>query len=129
MKLFIGASESYDEDAWEFSNLKKENAKLREENAKLVKVLHEVESEAVDAFLGLQHDCELLTAELDDRFRKHWHEQCENEKLKDLLADCLGAPCIDCDPWDEGFDGCRHCDGGDCTLVARAHKLGVEARP
>ena len=64
-----------------------ENAKLREENAKLVKVLHEVESEAVDAYLGLQHDCELLVGELDDRFRKYWHEQCENAKLRELVAD------------------------------------------
>lgn len=29
MPLFIGASESYDTDAWEAYNLKKENAKLR----------------------------------------------------------------------------------------------------
>lgn len=30
MPLFVGASESYDTDAWEAYNLKKENAKLRE---------------------------------------------------------------------------------------------------
>ena len=30
MSLFVGASESYDTDAWEAYNLKKENAKLRE---------------------------------------------------------------------------------------------------
>ena len=31
MPLFVGASESYDTDAWEAYNLKAENAKLREE--------------------------------------------------------------------------------------------------
>lgn len=30
MALFVGASESYDVDAWEAYNLKKENKKLRE---------------------------------------------------------------------------------------------------
>ena len=30
MSLFVGSSESYDTDAWEAYNLKKENAKLRE---------------------------------------------------------------------------------------------------
>lgn len=30
MPLFVGASESYDTDAWEAYNLKAENAKLRE---------------------------------------------------------------------------------------------------
>lgn len=30
MSLFVGTSESYDTDAWEAYNLKKENAKLRE---------------------------------------------------------------------------------------------------
>lgn len=64
-----------------------ENAKLREENDKLVKVLHEVESDAVDAYHGLQHDCKLLTGEIDDRFMKYWHEQCENAKLRELCAD------------------------------------------
>lgn len=56
---------------------------VRAENAKLVSILHEVEAEAVNAYLCLQHDCELLTAELEDRFRKYWHEQCENAKLRD----------------------------------------------
>ena len=35
MPLFVGASESYDTDAWEACNFKKENAKLRDENTKL----------------------------------------------------------------------------------------------
>jgi len=30
MPLFVGTSESYDTDAWEAYNLKKENAELRE---------------------------------------------------------------------------------------------------
>lgn len=35
MPLFVGASESYDTDAWEAYNSKKENAKLQDENTKL----------------------------------------------------------------------------------------------
>lgn len=96
-----------------------ENAKLREENAKLVKVLHEVESEAVDAYLGLQHDCELLVGELDDRFRKYWHEQCENAKLRELVLDALTTISwctIDCCP----------SDNKKRELNARARELGVE---
>lgn len=74
---FVGAT---------YKELLAENDRLWEENDKLVKVLHEVESEAIDAYLGLQHDCELLVGELDDRFRKYWHEQCENEKLRELVV-------------------------------------------
>lgn len=59
--------------------------RLMDENAKLISVLHEVEAEAVDAYLGLQHDCELLSGELEDRFRKHWHEQVQNAKLRKLV--------------------------------------------
>ena len=39
MPLFVGASESYDTDAWEAYNLKKEYAKLRELCADMVKML------------------------------------------------------------------------------------------
>jgi hypothetical protein len=39
MPLFVGASESYDTDAWEAYNLKKENAKLRELCADMAKML------------------------------------------------------------------------------------------
>lgn len=82
-----------------------ENDRLKAENAKLISVLHEVEAEAVDAYLGLRHDCELLAGELDDRFRKYWHEQVQNEKLRKLV-----------DGWDfcgktktSSFDECVGC--------------------
>lgn len=85
--------------ASEYRKLMAQNTKLREENAKLVKVLHEVESEAVDAYFCLQHDCELLVGELEDRFRKHWHEQCENDKLRKLLQELYEDQCDDGDQW------------------------------
>ena len=44
MPLFVGASESYDTDAWEAYNLKKENAKLR----KLVQALADCRNTTCD---------------------------------------------------------------------------------
>lgn len=50
----------------------------------------------------------------------------ENAKLRELLTDYFNAPCVECNPWDEGWQGCKHCDSGNCNLAVRALKLGVE---
>ena len=61
MKLFIGASEWYDEDAWEASNLEKENKKLRELCADMASHLREAER---------IHDDELLPEGYITRMRE-----------------------------------------------------------
>lgn len=43
MPLFVGASESYDTDAWEAYNLKKENAKLQQQLADVTESMGRVE--------------------------------------------------------------------------------------
>ena len=113
---------------------------LLAENAKLVDVLHEVETEAVYAYRCLQQDC-VTTAESSEHFfKKWWHAECmndnrlkridqleaENARLRELVADYFNAPCVECNPWDEGWQGCKHCDSGNCNLAVRALKLGVE---
>lgn len=47
MPLFVGASESYDTDAWEAYNLKKENAKLRELSSVMLKCIKGKERKAL----------------------------------------------------------------------------------
>ena len=47
MPLFVGASESYDTDAWEAYNLKKENAKLRELSSIMLKCIMAKERRAL----------------------------------------------------------------------------------
>lgn len=65
MPLFVGASESYDTDAWEAYNLKKENAKLRE----LCKEWYSFARELFDEYIGEpEMDEEFMT--LEDRLRK-----------------------------------------------------------
>ena len=44
MPLFVGASESYDTDAWEAYNLKKENAKLRKQLVDVTESMVRVEA-------------------------------------------------------------------------------------
>lgn len=53
MTLFVGASESYDEDAWEAYNLKKENAKLRELAQNLRRV---IPADVVGVVIGANTD-------------------------------------------------------------------------
>lgn len=109
MPLFVGASESYDTDAWEAYDLKKENANLRERIAEL--------------------------EELTDGKRyipQEWYQLAttENAKLRGLLRDVYllheyGADCTEC-PW---FDGCDN-HGGGCPwlgiLADRMSELGIE---
>lgn len=52
--------------------------------------------------------------------------EAENAKLRELVADYFNAPCVECNPWDEGWKGCKHCDSGNCNLAVRALKLGIE---
>lgn len=74
---------------------------LLSENAKLVDVLHEVETEAVYAYRCLQQDC-VTTAESSEHFfKKWWHAECmndnrlkridqleaENARLRELVRD------------------------------------------
>ena len=47
MPLFVGASESYDTDAWKAYNLKKENAKLRELSSIMLKCIMAKERRAL----------------------------------------------------------------------------------
>jgi hypothetical protein len=50
--------------------------------AKLIDVLHEVETEAVQAYHCLQQDCATVTNSSEHFFKKWWHAECEEEKLK-----------------------------------------------
>ena len=108
-------------------SIERENDRLKAENEKLISVLHEVEAEAVDAYLCLQHDCELLAGELDDRFRKYWHEQDQNEKLRELCAGLLtgyecghGELCKGCT-----WDGLGDPETFPCLPRVKARELGV----
>lgn len=68
------------------------------------------------------------------RARREMHEwqlmwkraDAENAKLRELLKDYLNAPCVECNPWREGWQGCKHCDGGNCTLATRSLELRIE---
>ena len=108
-----------------------ENDRLKAENAKLISVLHEVEAEAVDAYLGLQHDCELLSGEIDDRFRKCWHEQVQNAKLRELVRDMWRFTGTACKKYPRLFDPAAQ--GGQMVQLnaidafeQRMRELGVE---
>jgi hypothetical protein len=57
-------------------------AEIEEENAKLVDVLHEVETEAVHAFHCLQQDCVTIANSTEHFFKKWWHAECELDRLK-----------------------------------------------
>ena len=59
-----------------------ENKRLRTESAELVRVLHELEQEAVHAYNCLQEDCETITGSETHFFEKWWHAECQNDKLK-----------------------------------------------
>lgn len=59
-----------------------ENEGLKAENAELVRVLHEVEREAVHAYKCLQKDCETITGSASHYFDKWWHAECQNDRLK-----------------------------------------------
>jgi FtsZ-binding cell division protein ZapB len=61
---------------------KDELDKLKAENAELVRVLHELEQEAVHAYRCLQYDCETITGSASHYFDKWWHAECQNDRLK-----------------------------------------------
>ena len=125
---------SYASDAL-IDALERKCKKLEVENAKLVKVLHEVESEAVYAYRCLQHDCEHMVNEQSELFRKYWHEQCvsdcikaENAKLRELARDMYRSM------WACDHEKCPHggyCDKRIefmpmCILGLRARELRIE---
>ena len=110
MPLFVGASESYDTDAWEAYNLKKENTKLR------------------DKLDAAKHDLSLFSERIVEL-------RAENTKLRELVKDalpffdddmgfCVGGDCFaigEC---------CESKSGDDCPAIRRmwerARELGVE---
>ena len=56
---------------------------LLAENAKLVDVLHEVETEAVYAYNCLQQDCMTTASSSEHFFKKWWHAECKLDRVKD----------------------------------------------
>lgn len=52
------------------------------DNAKLVDVLHEVETDAVYAYHCLQQDCMTTADSSEHFFKKWWHAECELDRLK-----------------------------------------------
>ena len=52
--------------------------------------------------------------------------ESENEKLRELVRDYFNAPCFECDPWADGWEGCEHCESYNCTLAIRTLELGIE---
>ena len=64
---------------------KDELDRLKAENAELVRVLHELEQEAVHAYRCLQHDCEQVLESEQHFFKKWWSSDCENAKLRESV--------------------------------------------
>ena len=67
---------------------------LEAENAELVRVLHELEQEAVHAYRCLQHDCEQVLESEQHFFKKWWSSDCENAKLRKLVRDLWDFYCV-----------------------------------
>lgn len=52
--------------------------------------------------------------------------EAENAKLRGLVLDYYNAPCLECNPWSESWESCKHCESGNCTLATRTLELGIE---
>ena len=52
--------------------------------------------------------------------------KAENAMLRELVRDYFKAPCLECNPWADGWEGCKHCESGSCTLATRTLELGIE---
>jgi hypothetical protein len=102
---------------------KDELDRLKDENAKLVRVLHELEQEAVHAYRCLQHDCEHFLEGEQHFFKKWWSSDCENAKLRELVR-ITDTYCANgyCDP----DDGCPLLVDGKCQFTDRMRELGME---
>lgn len=87
-------------------NLEAENAKLREDNDRLIQAIEDL------------HD-----VSLEDKLVQL---ENENDRLRELVRDYFNAPCLECNPWAEGWEGCKHCESGNCTLATRTLELGIE---
>lgn len=83
-----------------------ENAKLREDNDRLIQAIEDL------------HD-----VSLEDKLVQL---ENENDRLRELVRDYFNAPCLECNPWAEGWEGCKHCESGNCTLATRTLELGIE---
>ena len=83
-----------------------ENAKLREDNDRLIQAIEDL------------HD-----VSLEDKLVQL---ENENDRLRELVRDYFNAPCLECNPWAEGWEGCKHCESGNCTLATRTLELGTE---
>lgn len=81
--------------------LKDENARLLNDNARLQEVV-------TDDELHMRKVLE------------------ENGELRKLVLDYFNAPCLECNPWTYGLEGCKHCESGNCTLAIRTLELGIE---
>lgn len=81
--------------------LKDENARLLNDNARLQEVV-------TDDELHMRKVLE------------------ENGELRKLVLDYFNAPCLECNPWTEGWEGCKHCESGNCTLATRTLELGID---
>lgn len=97
--IYIDTTTKVPEDATEFDHelferfmsggpwvAHSEYMKLKADNAKLVDVLHEVETEAVYAYNCLQQDCMTTANSSEHFFKKWWHAECELDRVKDENA-------------------------------------------
>ena len=87
MTLFVGASESYDEDAWEVYSLKKENAKLRNRIKELESYVTAPPLE--EQLLNALDENDKLREQAERLFDKTLELGTENDKLRDLAARML----------------------------------------
>lgn len=103
---------------------------LQAENAKLVDVLHEVETEAVYAYQCLQQDCVTTANSSEHFFKKWWHAECELDRAKAENAKLrkLGCFMLRCMKRNSDCDYClangEHCEIS--HIEADALGLGIE---
>ena len=117
-----------------------ENHQLKAENAELVKVLHEVEEEAVYAYRCLQQDCVTTADSVTHFFEKWWHAEseidrlkAENAKLRELVREAYAFSETLCGIV-ENSPGCYMCPAnqddlnpcGSAVLYGRMLDLGIE---
>ena len=107
--------------SWISEPVKKRIEELEAENAKLVDVLHEVETEAVYAYHCLQQDCVTTANSSEHFFKKWWHTECECDRLKSENAKLRE---LARDAWGNGHPD-KSC--GDCEIIDECHAEIEEA--
>lgn len=90
---------------------------------KLVDVLHEVETEAVQAYRCLQQDCATATNSSEHFFKKWWHAECElgrakseNDKLRELCSAL----------YEFAYD--EYPDSAELNFADRMRELGIKVK-